>query len=55
MFPILNDKEGTSLLAWTTTPWTLPSNVALCVNEDFDYVKVSSYLEFILTDILLVG
>ncbi len=27
-------------LAWTTTPWTLPSNVALCVNPEFDYVKV---------------
>ena len=27
-------------LAWTTTPWTLPSNVALCVNPDEDYVKV---------------
>ena len=29
-----------SLLAWTTTPWTLPSNLALCVNPDFDYVKL---------------
>lgn len=29
-----------SYLAWTTTPWTLPSNVALCVNPDFDYVEV---------------
>ena len=29
------------LLAWTTTPWTLPSNVALTVNADEDYVKVS--------------
>ncbi len=27
-------------LAWTTTPWTLPSNVALCVNPDESYVKV---------------
>ncbi len=27
-------------LAWTTTPWTLPSNVALCVNPDENYVKV---------------
>jgi len=31
---------GSSLLAWTTTPWTLPSNLSLCVNETFDYVKV---------------
>ncbi len=29
-----------SLLAWTTTPWTLPSNLALCVNKAFDYVKL---------------
>ena len=28
------------ILAWTTTPWTLPSNVALCVNPQVDYVKV---------------
>lgn len=28
------------LMAWTTTPWTLPSNLALCVGEDIDYVKV---------------
>jgi len=28
------------ILAWTTTPWTLPSNVALAVNENEDYVKV---------------
>ena len=32
--------EDASVLAWTTTPWTLPSNVALCVNADEDYVKV---------------
>ena len=28
------------MVAWTTTPWTLPSNLALCVNPDKDYVKV---------------
>ena len=32
--------EDAYLLAWTTTPWTLPSNVALCVNPDETYVKV---------------
>jgi isoleucyl-tRNA synthetase len=31
---------NTSFLAWTTTPWTLPSNVALAVGPDIDYVKV---------------
>lgn len=30
-------------LAWTTTPWTLPSNTALCVGPTFDYVAVQSY------------
>lgn len=34
----VKDKENTYLLAWTTTPWTLPSNVALCVNPDEDYL-----------------
>ena len=34
--------EDAYFLAWTTTPWTLPSNVALCVNPDETYCKVSS-------------
>lgn len=38
-FPIKNDPE-TKFLAWTTTPWTLPSNLALAVNPEFDYVKI---------------
>ena len=33
--------EDASILAWTTTPWTLPSNLGLCVNENIDYVKVT--------------
>ena len=33
-------QEDTSFVAWTTTPWTLPSNLALCVNPGFKYVKV---------------
>ena len=32
-------RENTYLLAWTTTPWTLPSNVALCVNAHEDYAE----------------
>lgn len=31
------------MLAWTTTPWTLPSNTALCVGANFDYVAVRTY------------
>ncbi|KAI4153458.1 MAG: hypothetical protein LQ340_002299 [Diploschistes diacapsis] len=38
-FPLVEDPE-TNLLAWTTTPWTLPSNVALAVHADFEYVKL---------------
>ena len=34
--------EDAYILAWTTTPWTLPSNVALCVNPDEQYVKVKA-------------
>jgi len=36
----LESDPSVSLLAWTTTPWTLPSNLALCVNPDFEYVKI---------------
>ena len=45
-FPVKPDEEhpvfdgSEELIAWTTTPWTLPSNVALCVNADEDYVIV---------------
>ncbi|KAI1325625.1 tRNA synthetases class I-domain-containing protein [Xylariaceae sp. FL0255] len=38
-FPLLDDKN-TALLAWTTTPWTLPSNLAVAVHPDFEYVKI---------------
>ena len=34
--------ENEYFLAWTTTPWTLPTNVALCVNPDEEYVKVKT-------------
>jgi isoleucyl-tRNA synthetase len=36
----LVDEPGTFILAWTTTPWTLPGNVALAVGKKMDYVKV---------------
>ena len=48
-FRILEPKEamegwGTPVfLAWTTTPWTLPSNTALCVGPKYDYVAVRTY------------
>ena len=38
-----NDRfpAGTKVLAWTTTPWTIPANMALAVRNDIDYVLVS--------------
>ncbi len=38
-FPLVDD-PNTQILVWTTTPWTLPSNVLLAVGADIDYVKV---------------
>jgi isoleucyl-tRNA synthetase len=48
-FPLLLD-PSISFLAWTTTPWTLPSNLALCVNPDFIYLQI---LGIILDSILI--
>jgi isoleucyl-tRNA synthetase len=39
-FELLGEPVKTSVLAWTTTPWTLPGNVALAVNENLDYVTI---------------
>ena len=36
----LKDEDNTYILAWTTTPWTLPSNTGLAVGKDIEYVKV---------------
>jgi len=38
----LKDRENTFILAWTTTPWTLPSNLALCVNPEVEYAAVTN-------------
>lgn len=38
----VKDSKDEFYLAWTTTPWTLPSNVALCVNPNEKYVKIES-------------
>jgi len=40
----LVDEPGTSLLVWTTTPWTLPGNVAVAAHPDVDYVTVEHSL-----------
>ncbi len=41
----LVDEEGTSLLVWTTTPWTLPGNVAVAAAANVEYVKVERDVE----------
>ena len=35
-------EDNTYILAWTTTPWTLPSNLALCINKAYEYVEVKA-------------
>ncbi len=42
----IKDKDNIYILAWTTTPWTLPSNLALAVGNDIEYVKVKDNDEY---------
>jgi isoleucyl-tRNA synthetase len=54
-FPLVKEPE-TSVLAWTTTPWTLPSNLALAVGNEIEYFKVKEIAtgkQFILAESLL--
>ncbi|KAL9052995.1 MAG: hypothetical protein Q9162_005051 [Coniocarpon cinnabarinum] len=54
-FPLLDDPQ-TCLLAWTTTPWTLPSHTGLCAHPDFEYIKIhdeASGKNYILLEALL--
>ena len=54
-FPLLEDPQ-TCLLAWTTTPWTLPSHTSLAVNPEFEYIKIldeQSGKNYILLEALL--
>lgn len=55
--PFVPDEDGNPtkmihIVAWTTTPWTLPSNMALCVNRDADYILIYAKK---LNKILLIG
>ena len=52
---VAEDEEQYYFLAWTTTPWTLPSNLALCVNPEESYSKVKSCdgYTYIMADALL--
>ena len=44
----LKKEKNTFFLAWTTTPWTLPGNVALAVNKNIDYVKARAGSEYLI-------
>lgn len=44
----LKDSDNTYFLVWTTTPWTLPSNLLLAVNKDFDYIKIKINDEYLI-------
>ncbi|MCK4561434.1 MAG: isoleucine--tRNA ligase [Flavobacteriaceae bacterium] len=46
VFPFGEDLDGAFLLAWTTTPWTLPSNTALTVGNKIDYVIVKTFNQY---------
>ena len=49
--------EGLAVATWTTTPWTLPSNTALAVGPDIDYVIVNSINKYseTATSVVLAG
>ncbi|EEP82355.1 isoleucyl-tRNA synthetase [Uncinocarpus reesii 1704] len=54
-FPLIDDPQ-TNLLAWTTTPWTLPSHLGLAAHPDFEYIKIhdeQSGKDYILLEALL--
>jgi isoleucyl-tRNA synthetase len=44
----IKEQKNTYILAWTTTPWTLPGNVALAVGKDIEYVKIEKGNEFLI-------
>ena len=52
-FP-LDEDPNVSMIAWTTTPWTLPSNLALVVNPDMDYVKVKGIFTHIMLSLPII-
>lgn len=60
LFKILEPKEEMTgwgvpyFMAWTTTPWTLPSNTALCIGPKFDYVAIRTYNPYTGTPITVV-
>ncbi|REC52410.1 MULTISPECIES: isoleucine--tRNA ligase [Chryseobacterium] len=52
---LFNDVEGdVNILAWTTTPWTLPSNTALAVGRDIEYVVVKTFNQYTFQPVTVV-
>ena len=52
---LFNDVEGdVNVLAWTTTPWTLPSNTALAVGRDIEYVVVKTFNQYTFESVTVV-
>ena len=49
-----NENEDVRILAWTTTPWTLPSNTALAVGGNIDYVKIKTKNPYTHADVSVV-
>ena len=49
-----NELEDTAILAWTTTPWTLPSNSALAVGNNIQYVKIRTFNQYTHTPVSVV-
>ena len=50
----IKGEDNAYFLAWTTTPWTLPSNVALCMNADIDYVRIrTDEAQYVLAEALV--
>ena len=49
-----NELEDTAILAWTTTPWTLPSNSALAVGNNIPYVKIRTFNQYTFTPVSVV-
>lgn len=56
LIPVLfqDDAEDTAILAWTTTPWTLPSNCALAVGQDIAYVKIRTFNQYTFAPVSVV-
>jgi len=54
VFPLGEDLEGAYFLAWTTTPWTLPSNTALTIGPKIEYVLVETFNQYTFEPIKVV-